>query len=209
MGAMAPPLPGTPQPALPLLPGPYAQFASSPSWPAAFDFSSIGFPYGTQYVQLPPVGPHMAHFPCGTPAQYFYPQWGQGIGHVRQSESSASSEVYSSCPRRKIRKIADADADVQTRLVEMEEHCAELTSKLSKETKRANQENARAEQERARAEQERALRKEQTKRAKAEAKRADREAGRAEAAETKAEVRRKAADAWRKKAERARDKLAD
>ena len=191
------------------LPCPYAQCASSTSWPAALDFSPIGFRYGTstQYAQLQPVGSYMAHFPYGTPApaQYFYPPWVPGIGHVRQSESSqaASNEVSSSCRQRKIRKLlTPADADVQTRLVEMEELCTKLTANLSKETKRA-------EQERARAEQERALRKEQTKRAGHEAKRADREAGRAKAAETKAEDRRKAADAWRKKAERARDKLAD
>ena len=101
---------------------------------------------------------------------------------------------------RKIRKLlTPADADVQTCLVEIEEHCAKLTSKLSKEAKRA-------EQERARAEHELALRKEQTKRARDEAKRADREANRAKAAETKAKDRRKAVDAWRKRAERARDK---
>ena len=43
-----------------------------------------------------------------------------------------------------------------TCLVEMEEHCAKLTSNLSKETKRANQEKAHAEQELARSEQGRA-----------------------------------------------------
>jgi DNA invertase Pin-like site-specific DNA recombinase len=152
----------------------------------------------------------MAHFPYGKPPQYFYPQWGSGMGQVRQSEFPAGHEVCSGCRQRKIRKLLSAPAAaVQTRLVEMEERCTLLTSELSKETKRANKENARAEQERARAEQERARRKEQTKRARDEAKRADREAGRAKAAETKADDQRKAADAWRKQAERARDKLAN
>jgi hypothetical protein len=220
MGSVALPQPGTPllptppPPNHPLIPGPFAQCASSPTWPrpAALDFSRIGFPYGasTQYVQLPPAYSHIVQFPYrdGTTEQYLFQQWGPGAGNVRQSVSSASNEVNSSCRQRKFRKLLTQDAAVQTRWVEMDERCAELTSSLSKETKRANQERARAEQERAKAEDERALRKVQAKRARDEANRADREARRAKTAETKAEQRRREAGAWRKKAERARDKVA-
>ena len=82
-----------------------------------------------------PVGSQMAHFPYGKPPQYFYPQWGSGIGQVRQSESPAGHEVCSGCRQRKIRKLVSVPAAaVQTRLVEMEERCAMLTSELSKET---------------------------------------------------------------------------
>jgi hypothetical protein len=57
--------------------------------------------------------------------------------------SSASNEVNSSCRQRKFRKLLTQDAAVQTRWVEMDERCAELTSSLSKETKRQPGESAR------------------------------------------------------------------